>query len=64
MVDRDGKQTIVQNITARTCVVCVWGGISLLEHGPMFVLHFILLCVINCADICTVVCKHSHHSVG
>ena len=24
MVDRDGKQTIIQNIAASTCVVCVW----------------------------------------
>jgi len=72
MVDRDGKQTIIQNIAARTCVVwCVWvcvcewgGGVSLLEQGPMFALHFILLYVIKHAGVFTIVCKHSHHSVG
>ena len=85
MVDRDGKQTIIQNIAARTCVVwcvcvcvcvCEWGGgggggvgsggggVSLLEQGPMFALHFILLYVIKHAGVFTIVCKHSHHSVG
>ena len=70
MVDRDGKQTIIQNIAACTCVVCVmcvcvcvcvWGGGggSFLEQGPMFALHFILLYVIKHVGVFTVVCNQT-----
>ena len=51
MVDRDGKQTIIQNIAACTCVVCVVcvvGG-QLLGAGPN-------VCIILHTVVCNQTC--------